>query len=340
MYTASYSLTVDRLIARWGWPRWSVLAIIGVILILLPIAVIYLDVGTEGILLLTHGPGWHLFFYPLMILYLLSVIGPMQMTREGVAQALRPLTLADDSEFAAVASRACRVRPVSELLAFGAGVLFFFGIEGRYTASPEYRLTSLYAYSAGLIMFGVIGWSIYGGFTITTLTNQLLRLPVQIDIFDTEALAPIGRQSLSLALTFVGATLLSLIFVVPTDNLRNFFSIDNIIIYTILIVLTFAIFYLNMHRTHALLTTAKNEQLKRTDDCLAQAYYKLHDLIAKNQDTNAVSIELNALAIGKREVMMTRTWPYDTATLRTLFVSVFAPLMVAFSRIVISLISS
>jgi hypothetical protein len=246
----------------------------------------------------------------------------------------------DDADFAAVTNRACQVNPVGELLAFAVGVAFFFGIEGLYDGNPEYPLTSLYIYSAGLVMFGAIGWGIFGGFSITRLTNELLRLPVEIDIFDTEALTPIGRQSLYLALTFVGAALLSVPFVVPADNLRNFFSADNIIIYSILIAVTFTVFFLNMHRSHALMAQAKRKQLTRTDACLAQAYYELHELIDEDHDTSSVSITLNALAISKRELMQTRTWPYDTATLRTLFVSVLTPLAVGLSRVLVPLITN
>ena len=113
----------------------------------------------------------------------------------------------------------------------------------------------------------------------------------------------------------------------------------NILIYSILIGLTFGVFFLNMHQTHALLARTKNEQLKRTDDCLARAFYRLHDLIEKNHDTDAVSLELNALAISKRELMHTRTWPYDTATLRTLSVSVLTPVAVGLSRVLLPLIT-
>ena len=215
------------------------------------------------------------------------------------ALALRPLVETDEETFAAVARRACRINPAGELLAFTIGIAFFFGIEGRYEGNPEYHILSTYVYVAGLIMFGIIGWSVYGALMITRLTNEILRLPIHIDIFETEALVPIGRQSLYLALTFVGATLLSLFFIVSPDNLRDFLSLENIIIYSILILLTITVFFLNMHRTHSLLTTVKKQQIRLTDQNLARTYYTLQDLIANNQDTSAASTRASSMGLSR-----------------------------------------
>jgi hypothetical protein len=334
MYIDTGSLTVDRWIARLPWPRRRVVAAIGIILFLLPIVLAYLELGTEMFPILLSKDGRHMFFFPLMITYLLAVMGPLQQTRDGVAQALRPLVQVDEDTFVSVVDRACRVNPIGELIAFGVGVAFSFGIEGRYEGSPEYPILVPYVYLAGLILFGTLGWSIYGAINVTRLTNELLRLPVHIDIFDIEALEPIGRQSLYLALTFIGATILSLFFIVSPDNLREFLSLENIIIYGILIFLTITVFFLNMRRTHSLLTAAKRQQIKLAEERLARAYHILQDLISKDQDTFPVAMEMNALAIGKQELKLTRTWPFDTEMLRTLFLSILTPIAIGLARVV------
>ena len=133
MYTTTESLTVERWVARLGWPRRWVVAAIGMILILIPIVLAYFEQGS-GLFpaVLTDREWLHLFFYPLMITYLLAVNGPVQKTREGVAQALRPLVQVDDETFASVVNRACRVNPAGELIAFAIGVSFFFGAGGIY----------------------------------------------------------------------------------------------------------------------------------------------------------------------------------------------------------------
>lgn len=332
MYTTTKSLTVDRWIARFHWPRRGAVAAIGMILILIPIVLAYLEVRDEIFPFFTNSGGRLLFFSPSMITYLIAVMGPLEKTREYVAQALRPLVQADDDHFASVVNQACHINPAGELIAFAVGVVFAFGIGGPYESHPEYPILSLYLYLASLIMFGTIGWSIYGAITFTRLTNALLRLPVHIDIFDSEALVPIGRQSLYLALTFVGAIILSLFFIVSTYSLGDLLSLQNIIIYSVLILLAIAVFYLNMHRTHSMLAAAKRQQLRLTEQNLARAYYILQDSIAKNQDTYAASTELNALATSKQELKLTRTWPYNTEILRILFVSVLTPLAVGLAR--------
>lgn len=338
MYTPQEPLTVDQWIARSGWPRRRVVALAAAILILIPLLLAWLEVGDDVFTIIIQSEGRHLFFFPLMIVFLLAVMGPLQGTRAGVVRSLRPLIQVDDDRYTAVVSHACRVNPVGELLAVAAGVLFFLAIEGIYVDRGDYRLLSLYTYLAGLAMFATTSWSIYGGFMVTRLTNDLLQLPVHIDIFNIDALEPIGRQSLYLALTFVGATLLSLFFVIPSDNVREFFSLDNIIIYSTLIVVTLTAFFLNMHRTHALLAAEKKRQFKSTNQSLARAYYRLQERISHDQDTDAVSRELNALAVSRQQLELTRTWPYDTGMLRTLFISILTPLMIGLARVIVPLL--
>ena len=47
-----------------------------------------------------------------------------------------------------------------------------------------------------------------------------------------------------------------------------------------------------------------------------------------------MATEMNALAIGKQELKATRTWPYNTEMLRTIFISIITPLVVGLSWVV------
>lgn len=340
MYVPTTALVFDRSIAHFGWSRRRAVIVIGVVLLLLPFVIAYLETGSDWLSMITDRRARQLFFYPLMITYLLAVIGPIQRTEQDVARAIRPMAQVDDDTFAATAAAACRVRPISELGAAATGVVFFLAMEGMPDILPEFPVASRYVYSAGLVMFGVIGWSVFVSFTITRVTNALLRLPVKIDIFNTEVLSPIGRQSLYLALVFVGAIVLSLFFVVSPSSLREFLSVDNLVIYSILITLTVSVFYLNMHRTHSLLAAEKAEQLSLTERSLAQAYYALQKSISTGEDTLAAATAVNALSASKGELRLTRTWPYNTEMLRTLAISVVTPVAVGLARVLAPLLSS
>ena len=61
-------------------------------------------------------------------------------------------------------------------------------------------------------MFALLAWTIYVSIAGTRLTAALHRQPMQINLFDTAAFEAVGRQSLLLALVFVGGITLSLLF--------------------------------------------------------------------------------------------------------------------------------
>ena len=66
----------------------------------------------------------------------------------------------------------------------------------------------------------------------------------------------------------------------------------------------------------------------------------MENLATENKDTYAVATEMNAWAIGKQELKATRTWPYNTEMLRTIFISIMTPLVVGLSRLVAALLAS
>ena len=333
MYTPADSFAIDRWFDRLPWRRrWSI-AMIGVILLLFPIGLTWASVGLEALPLI--GVAWFRpFFPPIVTVYILMVIQVLQRTRENVALSLRPLVQVNDEMFIAVVRRTCRANPVGELVGFGIGAAFFLMIEGRFRGGPGHYWISLYYYIVSFIMFGAIGWSVYAVITITQLTNTLLRQPIEIDIFDVGPLEPIGMQSLYLSLSFLGAAVLSL-----PSNPYPLFSWQNIVIYSVLTFITVLVFFVNMYSTHRLLASTKRRQITVVETRFAQTYRQLRDLAAGNQDTHVAATELNAWAVAKQELKLTRTWPYNTEILRTLFISIVVPLIVGLSRLVTALLA-
>jgi hypothetical protein len=59
-----------------------------------------------------------------------------------------------------------------------------------------------------------------------------------------------------------------------------------------------------------------------------------------NQETKNIPAEITALAIYEKQLRETRTWPYNTTMLRTLFFSVLIPVGTLIGRIVIEALSN
>ena len=334
-YTPTDSLLIERWFARLPRSGWWIVAALGLVLLLTPAILAYLDgVGIARLFADYRA----LFIYPLLIAYLLVACHLVQKTRESVAQALRPLVQLDEKTFMQVVNRACRVSPMGELSALGVGMAIGLAINIVFEPiEPEPYFMELYGYPSRIVMWGVIIWAIYVAFTVTRLTNTLLRQPIRVEIFDLGPFQPIGRQSLWLSLIFVGGMMLGLLSSnFAEEELRLEYLINNAVIIALIV----AIFFLNTHNVHRVLAATKQQKLESVEHHLARAYYRLEELIAENQDTYAVATELNALAISKQELKAIRTWPYNTEMLRTIFISIVTPLLVAFARVVAVLLDT
>lgn len=88
--TPQQLLLIDRWMGRLPFPRWSVVAAIGVILIILPAGLGYLEDVPR---FLTDYRAQ--FIYPLLIVYILLAVPLVQTTCEIVAQSLRPMVRMD-----------------------------------------------------------------------------------------------------------------------------------------------------------------------------------------------------------------------------------------------------
>ena len=341
MYMPADSFAIDRWFDRLPWARrWSIamigaiLLLLGVILFLAPVVTDWRNGGTE----IFPAPDVNWFrplFPPLVTVYILIVIQLLERTRESVAQSLRPLVQVDDEKYVAVVRRACRANPVGEIIGFGIGAAFFLAIEGRFHGPPGYYWISFYYYVTSLIMFGAIGWSVFAVITITRMTNALLRQPIEVDIFDVAPLEPIGMQSLYLSLAFLGAVVLSF----PSSP-YPFLSWQNTAIYGVMTLIIVLVFFVNMYGTHGLLASTKKRHTAVVQREFAQTYRQLRHLAASHQDTHVAATDLNAWSVAKHELKATRTWPYNTEMLRTLFISIMMPLAVGISRLVAALLAS
>ncbi len=326
--TPRFSFIVDSWLGRLPWSLgWSGFAI-GAAAFLLSLAVFWLAGGIQVYQAMGLG-ALRLFFPPLVIVYVLVVVSLLERSSASVVQSLRPLIQLADDELLEMVQHACRTRPGRELGAFVAGAAFFLAVEGRFHGGTVLFWASLYYYLTSILMFAVVAWSIYAIITITRLTNVLLRQPLELDIFDVTSMEPIGLQSLSLSLAFIGAIVLS----VPSSPYPPA-SWQNFLIFGLLLVVTVLVFYLNMYGAHRLLKNEKQRQLRSVEARFARAYARLQHIAANSGNVHLAATELNAWATAKQELNQTRTWPYNTEMLRTLFISVLTPIALGLARII------
>ena len=94
----------------------------------------------------------------------------------------------------------------------------------------------------------------------------------------------------------------------------------------ILVMVIVLIFFLSMRPTHQVLVQAKKRELEPVQRQLNQACRDLMRRLEGNQDPGELDARINALTVYEGRLLAARTWPYNTAMLRTLFFSVFIPL--------------
>jgi len=318
----------ERWIAR---PRTPWLRVgIGLAVVAAPLIAAALD----GVLadFFTQGR-WRMWLSAAVIVYILAAAGPLSAMESRVISALRPVMMLTDEELDRLMRRVAVPKPAYEALAFGAGAaLALLGAEGWPPGDPSPWLTWTNQISAPL-MFGMLAWVIYGSFADARLMSVLLRQPLRVDPLDTTPFEPIGRRSLLLALVFVGGSTLSLVFIgSQPGGLRDPGSWA---VYGILALVTVAIFFLNMRPTHGLLAAARKAELRAVRAQIAAECRALSRSLEEKQPTGTLPADLNALVIYEGRLKESRTWPYNTAMIRTLVLSVLAPLAPVVARFVV-----
>ena len=278
---------------------------------------------------------WRILAFPsAMILYNL-IMAPWLSSMDGrIAAALRPLSQLDDAAYAALVAKATASGVRGTWLAFGLGVLVQLGLYGvPRTRAP----LDLYLFIAFMLMYGSMGWLIYRAVEGTHLSRALPRQPLSVNVFDITPFEPIGRQSLLLAMAFVGGATVSLFFIFGRDDMLQW---PNLVIYATLILITLAVFFSNMWPTHRLLAAHKKRHRAEAEATIAQAYSELTALTAQGASTAQVESSISAWAVIDDRLKLTRTWPYNTEMLRTLVITVLTPLAVGASRIIAVFITS
>jgi hypothetical protein len=322
--------TQESLLARlvtgetYPWAR----LIAALLLLAAPVVLAVLDGVWEDFI--SHGY-WRIALLPTgIVVYILVVSSILGRGDVRVVEAFRPLVLLDQEAFDALVNEASRLGGMWELLAFGIGAAFGLLLGRSWLPDRESLFLGAYLTVAAGIMFGLLGWVIYASVASTRLSAQLHRQPLTIDIFDIGPFEPIGRQSLAIALVFVGGIALSTML---GGGWSSLYAWQNWVVYPLLTVVPFLVFFLNMRDTHRLLAAEKERELRAVQEKIVSASRTLMERMDAGESTGTLGAEISALAAYESRVQAARTWPYNTSMLRTLFATIVVPGGAALARI-------
>jgi hypothetical protein len=300
---------------------------IGLGLVAIALGSAYLDGALDSFFSKGH---WRpMLLAPAVIIYILVVSPILAQMEAGVIRALRPLVLIDDEHFDRLVAEASHISPIGEGISFGVGAALGLWFGRIWVSQDDVFWVGLYLALAGGLMFGLLGWTIYAVLAGTRLTAELHRQPLRVDIFDTKPFEPIGRQSLIAALVFVGGIVLGMVFSLDPDAILAW---QNWLVLGLLAMVPVLLFFLNMRDTHRVLAVEKQRELDAVQQRILASCRALMERVDARADTGILAAEINALVAYEKRVQAAKTWPYNTAMLRTLTFSVILPGVAAVAR--------
>jgi hypothetical protein len=262
---------------------------------------------------------------PVIIGYSLLCEARLKRLRDHAVGALRPLVRIDDESFDRMIRKASMFNRDREWLAIaiGATVGWLLNLAWGYPSA----WISLYIVISNGLMYGLIGWFIYSSLSGTRLFSEFQNRPLDISIFDLEALEPIGRWSLGIALTFIGGITISLLITLPELSLSQLISLEAAVIYGSLITATLLVFFLNMVGTRNIILAAKSRELAMVNSYLTATSKGLNERKINSQYGNIKFPPeglLRWLAYEKR-VQEVPVWPYTSRIRRSMLLSLLLP---------------
>ena len=297
--------------------------LVAVILILLPASAAALDGLVKS--LFSDG-NWRPMLLPMVVIYYIWIVSPIvDRGQAAVVAGFRPITQLDDETFAQIAAEAGRTSPLGEGLALLIGAAAGILIGSTGVQGPDIFWLRWYWLAANALMFALLGWTIFGSIHSTRLSAVLQRQPLHFDLFDLHPFEPIGRQSLVLALVFIGGLVLAMLFGLSAENIRMW---QTWLFYIPLALMAVLLFFLNMRGTHAVLAGEKRRLLSLVSARIRQITPSLEQSVVSNQPLPEQAAEFSTLSAYEARLNSARTWPYNTSMLRTLAFTILLPLVI------------
>ena len=277
------------------------------------------------------GGYWRTFYLPpCIVVYILLVYPVLNRAQDNVVAALRPLVPLSDEDYLQMVRVASRSSPRVERLVFGAGFLLYVLMGLTWLDGDGFSWLVLSIFLTGGLMFGLLAWVIYSSLKGTRLMGVLHNQLRDVDLFDQRPFEPIGQASLMTVLAFIGGCTISLFFLITPQNILQ---PANLVVNGSLIAIAVVVFFLNMRPTHRALGTIKQQELRAMLQDIGDAYRRYGAAKQEGRDTGHILSVLDDLINCERRLKETRTWPYNTGTLRTLFFSVLIPAAAGAARI-------
>ncbi len=297
---------------------------IGVIVAILLLVAPFLVAWVEGHMpwLIATGRWRSMLVSPTIIIYVLAV-SPRQAALEAqVFDSLLPLLVDEHAGLSRLAKQAGGMSVAREVAAFCVGAALAVTMSSQGLRN-EFTWLELVLVVEQALMYGLLGVVIYGSLASTRVTSALLGLDLKIDPLDVSPFVAIGRQSLWMALIFVGGITLSLLFIGMQPGYLLLWEFW--VVYGPLIVVPVIVFFLNMAPTHRRLQAARDAELKRVGALIRQECSAMVRQLEGGEEPSGAEQRITALTAYEARLQQARTLPYNTAMLRTVFVSVLIP---------------
>jgi len=269
--------------------------------------------------------------------YILILYPFIWRLRERAIQVFRPLVNLDDVAFNRMAAKVSIPNRRWEWVAFalGATVNLAVGQPWNLPWKSGELWTSVYMVIYGLIYNGLLYWLIYDTLASTIQHNRLVRHPLNLDILETNLLAPVARWSLGISLAFVGGISLGLV----NQTWEDLLNWDAIFTYSMLICVTVMMFFLSMWAAHKAIATIKNRELAFAQKHLIEASREIKERAANGPLERAEELFsiISLWETYQRLVKGVPTWPFNATIIRRLATSFLVPATVYFIKILAGL---
>ena len=263
---------------------------------------------------------------PVIVAYIFMIYPYMLRLSRNAAETFRRLQLSDNPENTAPVSHTPKRR--WEWVSIAVGVLFWILVQQAW--DWEWGVDGWWLYIYALVsfslLFGLLAWLIYVSLVESRNLNRLSRRKLDLDIFNTSALIPVARASLSTSFAFLGGISISLIF----QTVDSLLVWSNIAIYAVLVAATLLIFFFSMWSTHRTMALIKHDELAMARRELEKAIRRLKESSLTEQSPASSDLHTAVAAWGtyERHVREAREWPFNATILRRLAASTLIPALV------------
>lgn len=314
---------LQRLMALLPIPWWSVA--FGVPMTLAGIGV--LAVGVDPTIDLDEFADWRGgLLSPAILMLTLFAEPAIRMLRDSGVVALRKTTGLSTPEYQDWIDKSapnCTWR--SQMIAFGLGALATLLLLGAWSTIADGEWANIYGLFSLTFLDATLAWLIYTAYVNTKLFAAISTRLSRPDPMRPAMFYPVGRWNLSFSTFLVLAVGVSVVFL-PTSSLVSY---ETGVVFSVLILAAIAVFFLGSSSAHRAMAGAKQEQIDLARDHAMTAMQRL-----QVDDANeSVAASVTAWIAYERRIAEAPSWPFDTAMLRRLAISIAVPGAAVLARV-------